>query len=260
MLEIPALLWERSKHGGKLRLRESLKYRRKQQVWQSSRKDRAPWCLRPRLCASAQVLLQGSPRLRGNENKFTLCISSVVLWLFLRPACASSHRRQSQETPLGELPSCTVRSLATHGKCRAVLAAEEVKGTMLLAARECGWLCISGVQLMCLNPGAQTRGDSPMSSLRQVIKSLALVWPWRGEGRLQLQLLLSSVLWPSRAAGALRQRQSMWVCTALARTAGKSRCPATLRTMQIPLALVFTKRRYPHLLRKQGSFGKSTTA
>ena len=32
MLELPALLWERSKHSGKLCLRKSLIYRRKQQV------------------------------------------------------------------------------------------------------------------------------------------------------------------------------------------------------------------------------------
>ena len=95
MLEIPALLQERSKRSGKLRLRESLINRRKQQVRPSSSMDRAPRCLRPHLCASAWVLLRGYPRWRGNDNQFTLCISSVVLWLFLRPACASHRRRGS---------------------------------------------------------------------------------------------------------------------------------------------------------------------
>ena len=91
MLEISALLWERSKHSGKLCLRKSLTNRRKQQVRRSSSMERALWCLRPRLCASARVLLRGSPGWRGNEHEFTLCISPAVLWLFLRPAFAGSH-------------------------------------------------------------------------------------------------------------------------------------------------------------------------
>ena len=89
-LEIPALLWRRSKHSGKLCLRESLIDGRKQQGRQSSRMDRAQQCLRPHLRASARVLLRGQSGWRGNENKFAFCVSSVVLWLFLRPACAPS--------------------------------------------------------------------------------------------------------------------------------------------------------------------------
>lgn len=46
-----------------------------------------------RLCASARVLLWGSPGWQGSENKFTLCVSSTVLRLFPRPACADSCRR-----------------------------------------------------------------------------------------------------------------------------------------------------------------------
>ena len=91
MPDISALLWERSKHSGKLRLRESLKYRWKQHVRWSSRMDWAPQSLCTHLCASAWVLPQGYPGWRGNKNKITLCISSMVLWLFLRPACAGSH-------------------------------------------------------------------------------------------------------------------------------------------------------------------------
>ena len=99
MLEIPALLSERSKHSGKLRLCESLRNRHKQQVRWSSSMDRAPRCLRSCLCASARVLLQGSPSSWGNENKSSLCISSVVLWLFLRPACVGSHADSFKWTP-----------------------------------------------------------------------------------------------------------------------------------------------------------------
>ncbi|KAM6098295.1 uncharacterized protein LJ206_002549 isoform 2-T2 [Theristicus caerulescens] len=67
MLEIPALLRERSKHSAKLHLHESPIYRQNQQVRRSSSKDRAPRCLCSHLCASARLLLRGSPSLRGAE-------------------------------------------------------------------------------------------------------------------------------------------------------------------------------------------------
>lgn len=60
MLEIPALLWERSKPSGEIHLQESLKHRCELQLQRSPRKDQAPQCLPPCLHApdAASGILQ----------------------------------------------------------------------------------------------------------------------------------------------------------------------------------------------------------
>jgi len=56
-------------------------------------------------CASTQVLYQRSPGLRGRENKSTLYISPVILWLFLHPVCFGLHSPMDRDCPtsLGDL-------------------------------------------------------------------------------------------------------------------------------------------------------------
>lgn len=87
MLEIPALLWQKTKAQWYTTLDKQVK------TTGSSILQPGPplWCPCPCLCASAQVLLWLSPSWWGNENKYTPCIWAVILWLFLYPVCAGSH-------------------------------------------------------------------------------------------------------------------------------------------------------------------------
>lgn len=93
MLEIPALLLQGPKQSGKLSLCKPLQYSRLGDplAWAELCSVCIPSCVPP----PAQVLLQGSPGWTGNE-KIYYSISSVVLWLFLHLACASSHKKQNQ--------------------------------------------------------------------------------------------------------------------------------------------------------------------